>query len=340
MSRRDVPAPDPCAALFWPPDGPDGAGPLAEYLASLGPAGRRAVRGRLRKVALLTGADPERLEAIPWQALTYREVEAIKVRLAAEGAAPATINLTLAALRGLARYAADAGLLAGDTLARIERVKGARGSRLPAGRAAEAGELARLQAACAADPTPAGRRDAALLALLALGGFRRAEIAALTLDSYRAGGREGPRVRVVGKGNKEREVPLHPDAQAALEAWLALRGRRRGPLFGPVDRWGHPRLRALSGTGVYRIVERRWREAGLPRLTPHDFRRTFIGDLFDEGVDTPTVQRLAGHANPTTTIAYDRRGTDAGRRAIARLGQRRTSGGTDGGDDTARGTDG
>jgi integrase len=57
----------------------------------------------------------------------------------------------------------------------------------------------------------------------------------------------------------------------------------------------------------------------LPRLTPHDFRRTWVGALLDEDVDLVTVQTLAGHADPKTTARYDRRGAAAKTRAIGAL---------------------
>jgi hypothetical protein len=79
---------------------------------------------------------------------------------------------------------------------------------------------------------------------------------------------------------------------------------------------------------------RRWTAtpAPGPRHRGIHFRRTCIGDRFAEGVDTPTVQRLAGRAKPATTIADDRRDTAAGRRAIARLGRRRHASGGGPGD--------
>src|SRR5437870_7261931 len=95
-----------------------------------------------------------------------------------------------------------------ETHARIRDVPGVRGSRLPAGREVPLKELARLFRACA-EAGGSGVRDAAALALLYGAGLRRSEAVALDIDSF-----DGSHVRVLGKGNKERSVPV-PAAAAA-----------------------------------------------------------------------------------------------------------------------------
>jgi len=310
---------------FWPTSvpvarSPDQSDPLTAYLRRFSVRGRLAVVDRLRAVARLTGSDPDLLEAIPWEALDHDRVARLRETLMEAGNAPATINLTLVALRGVARAARNLGLLSGEEFGRIEAVPRARGSRLPAGRAAARREIVALLDICATNPgteAVAGRRDAAILAVLAYTGLRRSEVAGLEVANCVFG--QNARLRVRGKGDKEREVPLAPQATAALEAWLLARGRRQGKLFNRVDRNGSILAGGLSDNAIWRIVTKRREEAGLPRLTPHDFRRTWVGTLLDENVDLVTVQALAGHADPKTTARYDRRGAAAKTRAIGAL---------------------
>jgi integrase len=309
--------------------------PVAAYLASLAPDSAETMRKRLRAVAELLGVAPEYEGQPPEEAfadgfhrLAFTEVEFIRQRLLRRGDAPATVNLTLAALKGVARYAWQLGLLDVGAYQRIKEVRGARGDRLPAGRALSGEELARLARACLADPTPAGARDLALLAVLRVGGLRRAEVAALRLADYRPG--DPPTLTPLGKGNKERRVTLNADAALALARWLGVRGDAPGPLFVATDRYGNLAAKARQGRGgappkgitdsaVYRVIARRAAEAGVADLSPHDFRRTFVGDLLEKGHDLSTVQRLAGHASPTTTARYDRRGEAPQARATADL---------------------
>jgi integrase len=104
-----------------------------------------------------------------------------------------------------------------------------------------------------------------------------------------------------------------------VEAWLQVRGEKAGPLFCPIRQTGEIRLRRLGGESVAYILRRRQEQCGSATFTPHDLRRTFVSTLLEAGVDTFTVQKLAGHADPTTTARYDRRGETAKRRAAQSL---------------------
>jgi integrase/recombinase XerD len=326
-SRDDRVAPGAAATapLAVVPDAPS-RHPMDAYLASLSPNGARAMRERLRAVARLIGVDappglaPEEALRDHWHTLPFERVERIRQAMLARGAAPATVNLTLAALRGIARYARRLGLITADDERARREVAGARGQRPPAGRALATAELAALARACVADAGPSGARDLALLAIWRVAGLRRGELADLLLADYRPGDPPTLAIRR-GKGNKGRELPLNADAAVAVGRWLRLRGRRDGALFCRIDRWGHldPQRRGLSPHALYKILLKRAAEAGIAHASPHDFRRTAIGDLLDAGHDLATAQQLAGHASPVTTARYDRRGGRARAKATADL---------------------
>lgn len=308
-------SPEPLDALALLPSAPLPAArhPAKVYLARLAAGSQRAMRGALDHLAALAvpGAT---LDTFPWSRLRYPHVAALRAQLVGEGLAPATVNRTLAALRGVLREAWQLELLPAEDYQRAVAVKGVRGSRLLRGRALDAREIAQLFAACA--PTTArGARDAALLAMLYGCGLRRAEVAALTLDAVEG---EGLALRVLGKGSRERRVPLPGGALRALVAWLALRGREPGPLLRAV-RGARVLDGGLSPQSIFEGLARLAKRAGVPPFSPHDLRRSFVGDLLDAGADLATVQQLAGHSSASTTVRYDRRGERAAERAAERL---------------------
>src|SRR5690606_29951158 len=186
-----------------------------------------------------------------------------------------------------------------------------------AGRALSFGEWAALFAVCASDDGPAGVRDAALIALLKVGGLRRAEVAALQLADY------DPvmgSLRVRGKRNKTRSVPVEDHgAQDALADWLHVRGDWDGALFVRIKKGGNVTQVGLTDQGIYHILHKRGQQAQTAKFSPHDLRRTFAGDLLDAGADIATVQQLMGHSSANTTAGYDRRGEQAKRSAVKKL---------------------
>ncbi len=107
---------------------------------------------------------------------------------------------------------------------------------------------------------------------------------------------------------------------AALANGLALRGDWVGPLFVPVKKGGHLARRRMTEQAVYAVLAKRATIDRRPRWTisPHVLRRTYVSDLLNRGADIARVQKLAGHADMSTTARYDRRG-GAVRRAAANL---------------------
>jgi site-specific recombinase XerD len=297
--------------------------PYRVYLDSLTSAdSRRTMRGCLDRIArVLSGEDTVTGAGQPWHLLRYEHTVRIRTVLTAQGWSPAHVNKHLVALRRVLREAWRLGLMSAEDYQRAADLPTVRHTRLPAGQHVAAEAVGAALAVCDADDSPAGARDGALLAALYSTGCRRAEIAALTLADYDAAARS---LRVRGKRDKERLVYLTTAARARMERWLAVRGPAPGALFPPISRAGRLRLRdgrpaPMTGQAVADVLARRLDAAGAARRTPHDFRRTFIGELLDAGVDLATAQALVGHSSPATTARYDRRPERRRREAVDRL---------------------
>lgn len=291
--------------------------PAAVYLAGLAPTGRRTMRQALDAVAALLTHGRADAFTMPWHELRYQHLVAIREYLVEQGYKPATVNKYLAALRGVLRAAWLMGQMDANDYQRAAAVEGVRGSTVPAGRELTPGELAALATVCATDPSPAGPRDAAILGLMVTGGLRRAEVVALDLADVDL---ETGRVLVRGKGRKERTVYLVNGALTALRDWVAVRGNEPGPLFVPIAKGGIIRLgQRMTPQAIYKMLQKRATQAGVPPFTPHDLRRTFVSQLLAAGVDIAIVARMAGHASVETTARYDRRPEEAKREAAARL---------------------
>jgi site-specific recombinase XerD len=289
--------------------------PVLMYLARLAPGSRRTMRQSLDTVAAILSSGRTDALTLDWSRLAYQHTAAVRAALA-ERYAPATANKMLAAIRGVLKEVWRLGQVDADAYQRAADIPPVRGERLLRGRQLSAGELRALFEACARDVTPAGRRDAALLATLYGGGLRRAEAINLDLADYTPADQA---LVVRGKGNRERLIYLPAGAVTALARWLAVRGTRAGALFVPINRGGRLGWRRLSAQAVLIILRKRASETGIAPCSPHDFRRTAASDLLDAGVDVGVVARVLGHANIATTVRYDRRGEGAKRRAAELL---------------------
>lgn len=307
---------------------------VTAYLGSLGRVSQDAMRQALNLAADIVfeergleipltdkgKPDPYRCKLFDWALIRWDHVEAIKVRLRDAKRAPATTNKVLTALRGVAKAAWRLEQMSTDDYMKIKQVEGVNGKRLPTGRHIPDGELLALMQACARDEGPAGTRDAAIIGSLSCTGMRRAELLALDMEDYDPGNDRLATLRVLGKGDKERWSYLANGAKDALDDWLLLRGDSPGAIFWPINKGGRLLPGRLTDAAVNKILEKRRGEAGIGEaLTPHDFRRSFIGNMLDLGADIVTVQALVGHSSPTTTARYDRRPEEARKKAVERL---------------------
>lgn len=300
--------------------------PAASYIGSLPSAhSRRTMANALNQVAdLLTPhaaprgeglseSDKRRYLQIDWAALRFQHLGLIRTRLI-ELYAPATVNKIQAALRGVIEAAHDLEQMDDANYRRARKVlKTVKNETLPAGREITGGEMQALVQVCKADTTPAGARDAAIIAVLYAGGLRRSELVALDVADMDAS--TGKLNVIAGKGRKDRTAYLQGGALRALQAWLNVRGAATGALFQPINKGGAITPRRMTDQAVYAMLEKRAKQAGVSDFSPHDMRRTFVSELLDRGADIVTVQKLAGHNSPLTTSRYDRRPEEAKREA-------------------------
>jgi len=208
------------------------------------------------------------------------------------------------------------GLISGDDFTKALDIDGVKGSRIPRGRMLEMEQVEQLQQADNPEQ-PLHVRNATIVTLMNFTGLRLGEVASLTLDSYR---QDVHKIRVLGKGNKEREIPISSELRPVLEKWLELRGSAPGPFFYRAHKNGKLLIgKPMSSKGMYWTVKEVAKRAGMPEIAPHDFRRTFISQLLDAGADIKTVSNLAGHASVDTTANYDRRGEKAKEKAVELL---------------------
>lgn len=238
-------------------------------------------------LALATAAGLER-----WAQLDGRGLRRLLAELHQQGLAPSSLARWLSAVRGLYRYLIREGHCEQDPSVGLRPPKGEQ--RLP--RLLDADRAQQLLDAPQADDFLACR-DRAMLELFYSSGLRLSELTGLDLPQLDLA---AGLVRVRGKGNKVRELPVGRQAREALQAWLALRRLvavdqalfvgQRGQRLGP------------------RAVQLRVRQAGVrelgQHLHPHMLRHSFASHLLESSQDLRAVQELLGHADIGTTQIY------------------------------------
>lgn len=291
--------------------------PVVAYLASLAKGSREAQRWALEQIVRICASEATIYE-FQWQALTPTVVSLLQSKLTEEYKYTTT-NRIMAALRGVITAYWRNGLIDAETKERLLDFKPVRGSSVPKGRHISTKEVSSMAKSADLD-TVVGCRDAAILALIASTGLRRAEVVTIDLEGYSNVSGHGKSVTVLGKGNKQRSVAVPSWAQNVLDEWVEKRGEAEGPLFVPIARGGGLLMRRMSPATVALAVKQLAHAAGITKvLTTHDFRRTYVSNLLDAGVDLAVVQRMVGHSDPKITARYDRRGKSAEHQAAELL---------------------
>jgi integrase/recombinase XerD len=249
---------------------------------------------------------PQRLDL---KDVTEADVLAYVAALWASGRAPSSVARALVAVRSLHHFLVDEGHVGIDPTGDVGNPKVPQG--LPKALTEDQVNLL-LGAVVGEDAT--ARRDRAILELLYGTGMRISELVGLSRHDLAL---ETDVIRVLGKGSKERLVPLGRYARTALDDWLAASGRGA---MAPA-RWArrgdseavflNARGGRLSRQGAWGIVRRYGDKVGLgDRLTPHVLRHSCATHMLDHGADIRVVQELLGHASIATTQVYTKVSTE------------------------------
>lgn len=219
----------------------------------------------------------------------------------AAGLAPATLQRRSGAVRVFFRWAVAQGLCDADPAAGLKSPRVPR--RLPRTLSQNDTEtlMAAILDAAALDNGPAGARDAAILEVLYSSGLRVGELCGLDLPDI---DRQRGVLRVLGKGNKQRSVPIGQPAQRAVDSWLARRPEWLTPASGNAVFLGR-RGGRLDQRVARRVVHDAMRAIPeAPDVGPHGMRHAMATHLLEGGADLRSVQEILGHASLATTQIY------------------------------------
>ena len=275
--------------------------PEAEWFANIDNSRtRRAYQIDLRDFMTFTGV----AQATEFRTVTRAHVLAWRKHLEARQLSGATIRRKLAALASLFDYLCERNAVLVNPVAGVKRPRGNNNE----GKTPAVGNHQARALLDAPDPdTLKGKRDRAMLAVLLDHGLRREELCLLKVRDIHD--RRGvPHLRIHGKGNKVRHVPLHPASAERLHTYLGA--ARHGaaadaPLFQPIQNTGRP----MTGDGVYKCVRSYAARSGIAidGFGVHGLRATAATNALEHEADIARVQHWLGHANISTTRLYDRR---------------------------------
>jgi site-specific recombinase XerD len=221
----------------------------------------------------------------------------------------ATIRHRLAALSSLFEYLCDRNTITHNPVKGVQRPKVESNE----GKTPALGDhQARALIAAPDGDTVKAKRDKAIIATLLYHGLRRDELCKLTVKDWRQERRGVPHLKIHGKGQKTRYIPLHPAASGLITDYLEADVRAdqtTGPLFRPTinNRTGR-RDTALTADGVYKLVRGYSARLGFT-VGAHALRATASTNALDHDADIAKVQEWLGHANIATPRLYDRRKT-------------------------------
>lgn len=229
-----------------------------------------------------------------WRALTVSHVRGLATRLHKQGLSPRSIATQLSALRSFCDWLVLQGLLSANPAKGVSAPKQGR----PLPKNLDVDELHQLMNLDESDPLAV--RDRAIMELLYSSGLRLDELVGLNLGDVQFAERQ---LRVIGKGNKERILPVGRMALEWLEKWLAVRNELAGP-DEPALFVSQQRRRISHRSVQLRLAKRGQQQALSSHVHPHKLRHSFATHMLESSGDLRAVQELLGHADLATTQIY------------------------------------
>jgi site-specific recombinase XerD len=267
---------------------------------------RRAYRHAIREFMQFTGIQrPEEFRNVtPAHVIAWREALGSEDRKLGG----TSIRHRMAALSSLFQYLCHKNAVTHNPVKGVKRPRSESGEgKTPA----IADHQARKLLVTPAEKSLKGVRDRAILATLLYHGLRREELCKLNVTDYRHERRGVQHLKVTGKGEKTRYIPLHGVAKDLIQDYLDKAGHvsdAKGALFRPLRDSRGGRKKAITPDGVYKLVKEYSRRLGL-EIGAHALRATAATNALDHQADIAKVQEWLGHANIATTRLYDRRQT-------------------------------
>lgn len=236
-------------------------------------------------------------QSIVWPSVTKRAIVNFVLFIKEKKYAPATVARKVAAVKSFFHYMLSQNVLRVDPTATLDSPKVGRS--LP--KAISVEEVDALLEQPAKDHTAEGVRDRAMLELLYATGMRVSELVSLNMDDVSLA---SGYIRCFGKGGKERTIPTHPQAMAAVETYIK---EARLRLVGAANEeavFVNHRGTRLTRQGFWLIIKEYAHKAGIDEITPHTLRHSFATHMLSNGANLRDVQELLGHANIATTQIY------------------------------------
>jgi site-specific recombinase XerD len=235
----------------------------------------------------------------------------------------ATVNNYINAVKGVLKKSARIkkiephNKISIEDFEEVQEIKSIRFHTEPKGRALSQDESLAAINICR-DMSIKGIRDLAITMTFLFCGLRLNELSELEYPSCIS---SGDYLKVIGKGNKERKIPMNKKVKEALFDWIDnVRGTFTGPLYCRIWSTGEfNEVASLSHSGIRYILKSRRQMVGGQSYSAHDLRRSFGTRLLEKGVDIFVVQTLLGHASADTTRKYDKRGAEFQKSAVELL---------------------